>query len=71
MNRELAIQLAKFPCVKVTFFVPQCSDEHKKAAHSHGISVLEAVRRPGLDEMEWLIFPPDDLPIDVVVGHGV
>ena len=71
MNRELAIQLAKVPFVKVTFFMPKCSDQHKKAAHSHGISILEAVRRPGLDELEWLIFPPDDLPIDVVVGHGV
>ncbi|XP_044176339.1 D-inositol 3-phosphate glycosyltransferase 1-like [Acropora millepora] len=73
MNRELAIQLAKLCCVKVTLFMPtgKCSAEHKKAAHSHGISILEAVRRPGLDELQWLIFPPDDLQIDVVVGHGV
>ena len=54
MNRELAIQLAKLCCVKVTLFMPtgKCSDEHKKAAHSHGISILEAVRRPGL---MWLL----------------
>ena len=71
VNRELAIQLAKVPFVKVTFFMPKCPDEHKKAAQSHGISILEAVRRPDLNELEWLFFPPVDLPIDVVVGHGV
>ena len=29
-NRELAIQLAKFSCVNVTFFLPKCSDEDKQ-----------------------------------------
>ena len=71
INRELAIQLAKFPIVEVTFFLLKCSDEDKKAAHSHGISILEAERRPGFDELEWLSFPPKHLRIDVVVGHGV
>ena len=71
INRELAIQLAKFSCVKVTFFLLKCSDEDKKAAHSHGISILEAVRRPGYNELDWLSFPPEHLKIDVVVGHGV
>ena len=71
INRELAIQLAKFSCVEVTFFLPKCSDEDKKAAHSHCISIVEAVRRPGYDELDWLSFPPAYLKIDVVVGHGV
>jgi len=31
INKELAIQLAKFSYVEVTFFLPKCSDEDKKA----------------------------------------
>jgi len=72
INRELAIQLAKFSCVEVTFFLPKCSDEDSKAAASHNVSILKAVRRPGYhDELDWLNFPPENLRIDVVVGHGV
>ncbi|XP_044167721.1 D-inositol 3-phosphate glycosyltransferase-like [Acropora millepora] len=71
INTELAIQLAKFSNVEVTFFLPQCSDEDKKAAASYGVSVLEAARRPCYDELDWLNFPPENLRIDVVVGHGV
>ena len=70
INRELAIQLAKFSHVEVTFFLPKCSDEDKKAAASHGVSILEAVKQPGYDELDWLSFPPENLRIDVVVGHG-
>ena len=71
INRELAIQLAKFSGVEVTFFLPICSEEDKKAAASHGISILKAVRQPGYNELEGLSFPPENLWIDVVVGHGV
>ena len=71
LNRELAIQLAKFPEVQISFFVPQCSEEDKRAALSHNIEIVEATRRPGYDELEWLSFPPAQLQIDVVVGHGV
>ncbi|XP_067041578.1 protein NLRC3-like isoform X2 [Acropora muricata] len=72
INRELAIQLAKFSCAEVTFFLPKCSDEDKKAAATHSVSILTAVRRPGYrDELDWLSFPPQNLRIDVVVGHGV
>ena len=70
INRELAIQLAKFPYVEVTFFLPKCSEEDKKAADSHGVSILEAARRPSYDELDWLSSPPEHLRIDVVVGHG-
>ena len=70
INRELAIQLAKFSCMEVTFFLPKCSDEDKKAAASHRISILEAARRPGYNELDWLSFPPGHSIIDVVVGHG-
>ena len=72
INRELAIQLAKFSCVEVTFFLPECSDEDKKEAASHSVSILKAVRRPGFpDKLDWLISPPENLRMDVVVGHGV
>ena len=72
INRELAIQLAKFSGIEVTFFLPNCSDEDKKAAASHNVSILKAVRRPGYhDELDWLSSPPETLRIDVVVGHGV
>ena len=68
----MAIQLAEFPYVEVTFFLPKCSDEDKKAADSHGISILEAARLPGFNELDQLCFPPENLRIeDVVVGHGI
>ena len=71
INRELAIQLAKFSCLEVTLFLPKCSEDDKKAADSHGISIVEAARRSGYNELDWLSFPPGHLKIDVVVGHGV
>ncbi|XP_068697676.1 uncharacterized protein [Montipora foliosa] len=71
INRELAIQLAKFPEVQITYFLLKCSYEDKSEAHRHGITILEATRLPGYDELEWLSFPPEHLQIDVVVGHGV
>ena len=71
INRELAIQLAKFSYVEVTFFLPTCSEEDKKVDANHGISILEAKRRPGFSGLDSLCFPPKNLRIDVVVGHGV
>ena len=72
INRELAIQLAKFyDNCKVTFFLLKCSHKSKEEAKRHGISIIEAERQPGYEELDWLSFPPQDLQIDVVVGHGV
>ena len=71
INRELAIQLAKCPEAEITFFLPQCSEEDKKLALQHKVTIIEATRRPGLEELEWLLFPPEHLQIDVIVGHGV
>ena len=72
INRELAIQLAKFPDVEVSSFLPKCSHESKKEAQYHGISIVEAERLVGYhEELDWLSFPPENLQIDVVVGHGV
>ncbi|XP_068753968.1 uncharacterized protein [Montipora capricornis] len=71
IKRELAIRLAKFSEVQVTYFLPKCSEEDRKVALSHGIKILAATRLPGYEELEWLSFPPDHLRIDVIVGHGV
>ena len=71
INRELAIQLAKCPEAEITFFLPQCSEEDKKLALQHKVTIIEATRRPGLEELDWLLFPPEHLQIDVIVGHGV
>jgi len=71
INRELAIQLAKFPDVEITFFLLKCSEQDKKEALGHKINIVEAKRQPGYTELEWLSFPPEHLQIDVIVGHGV
>ena len=73
INRTLAIHLAKDPHVEVTILVPEfeCGEEHKRAAKSHNISIREAGRLPAFsDPLDWLSFPPDDLDIQVVIGHG-
>ena len=71
INRELAIQLAKCPEAEITFFLPKCSQEDEKLALQHNVKIIEASRRPGFEEVEWLTFPPENLQIDVIVGHGV
>ena len=73
INRTLAIHLAKDPHVEVTILVPEfeCGEEHKRAAKSHNISIQEAGRLPAYsDPLDWLIVPPEDLDIQVVIGHG-
>ncbi|XP_068699994.1 nucleotide-binding oligomerization domain-containing protein 2-like [Montipora foliosa] len=71
INRELAIQLAKYPEVEITYFLPKCSEEDREVALSHDIRILKAKRQPGYEELNWLSFPPEDLRMDVIVGHGV
>ena len=72
INRQLAKLLAKRAEVEVTLLVPQfaCSEEEKRDARSHNVAIREAERRPGYDTLEWLSFPPRDLDIDIVLGHG-
>ena len=71
INRELAIQLAKFPEVEITFLLPQCSLKDKKEALDYKVKILEATPLSGFEQLDWLCFPPEDLQIDIVVGHGV
>ena len=71
INRELAIQLAKCPEVEITFFLPKRSQEDKKVALDHKVEIVEATPMPGFEKLDWLCFPPKDLQIDIIVGHGV
>ena len=72
LNRELAIYLSKHPKVEVTLLVPEgvCKDEEKREARSNEISIVEAKEQSGYDPLDWLNFPPKDLIIDVIIGHG-
>ena len=71
-NRELAIQLAKHSDVQVSVFVPRCDQEEKDAALKKKVTLIQAKIRPGFhDETKLLCFPPKELPIDCVIGHGV
>ena len=70
INRELAIQLAKQPSVEVSVYLPQCSEEDKRVAASHCVTLIEAEKRPGLEPELWLSCLPKDHVVDCVIGHG-
>ena len=73
LNRELAIHLSQIQNVRVSLFVPEgaCNEEDKREARSFDISILDASKCFGIEPLLWLINPPDDHKIDVIVGHGV
>ena len=74
LNKKLAIFLGKHNQVDVTVLVPQnaCSEEDKRHAKGHNVSIQEAKERLAYtDPLDWLGFPPKDLAIDIVIGHGV
>ena len=73
INRTLAIHLAKHANVEVTILVPEfeCGEEHKRTARGLNIAIKEVQRLPGFsDPLDWLSFPPKDVDIQVVIGHG-
>ena len=72
-NRELAINLASRTDTQVTFFVPHgaCGEEEKAAAEKNCVSIIEAKELIACTPLVELFFPPKDLRIDVVIGHGV
>ena len=73
INRQLAILLAKHSDMDVTLLVPRfaCSEDEKRMARMHNVSLREAQKRPGYaDPLDWLSAPPRDLDIDIVLGHG-
>ena len=72
-NRELAIHLASRSDTQVTVFVPHgaCGEEEKEAAAKDCVTIIEAEKLIACSPSEQLFFPPKDLRIDVVIGHGV
>ena len=72
-NRELAIHLASRSDTQLTVFVPHgaCEEKEKAAAAEKFVSIIEAEELVTCDSLVELFFPPDDLEIDVVIGHGV
>lgn len=71
ISRELAIQLAKHPDLKVSVYLPQCSDDDKKVANDHNVQLIEAEELTGFDPIEWLTVAPANHVMDYVIGHGV
>ena len=71
INRELAIQLAKHSNVKVSMYLPQCSEVDKRAAAVHNVCIIEAKEKPGYDPIDWLATIPRDHRMDFVIGHGI
>ena len=71
VNRELAIQLAKHPDVKVSVYLPECSEEDKRVAASHNVHLIQAQEMPGYDPIDWLASVPKHHIMDCVIGHGV
>ena len=73
INRTLAIHLAKHANVEVTTLLPECEcgEEDKRTARNYNIAIKEVQRCPAFnDPLDWLSFPPKDLDIQVVIGHG-
>ena len=71
INRELAIHLAKHNNVEVSMYLPQCSEEDKRAAAAHNVCIIEAEEIPGYDPIDWLATIPIDHQMDFVIGHGI
>ena len=57
--------------MEITFFLPKCSQEDKNVALDHKVKIVEAAPLCCFEQLDWLCFPPDDLEIDIIVGHGV
>ena len=69
LNRELAIQLAKHPKVKLFVFLPKC--DKNETERDAAITIVQAEPIPSfVDEVDWLRFPPKWLKIDFVIACG-
>ncbi|XP_074618412.1 uncharacterized protein LOC141877364 isoform X3 [Acropora palmata] len=72
INRELAIQLAKYDNVEVCMYLPEFSDKDQKEALDCRVSLLKAEKKPGYDDpIDWLASVPRNHPMDIVIGHGI
>ena len=52
-------------------YLPQCSEEDKRAAALHNVCIIEAEEKPGYDPIDWLATIPRDHQMDFVIGHGI
>ena len=52
-------------------YLPQCSEEDKRAAAVHNVRIIEAKEKPGYDPIDWLATIPRDHQMDFVIGHGI
>ena len=52
-------------------YLPQCSEEDKRAAAAHNVCIIEAEEIPGYDPSDWLATIPRDHQMDFVIGHGI
>ena len=72
INRELAIQLAKYDNVEVSMYLPAFKDKDKSAADKCRVHLLKAEEKPGYDDpIDWLASIPKGHQMDVVIGHGI
>ena len=71
LNRELCKGLAQQPNVLVTLVVSKYDEREKQTALEHNVHLAAPdLELPGYDAIGMLNFPPDDLTIDAVIGHG-
>lgn len=70
LNRELCKGLAQQPNVLVTLVVPEYDQKEEQAALEHKVRLAKPDSVPGFDSINQLGFPPEDLAIDAVIGHG-
>ena len=57
INRESAIQLAKFPEVKIASFLPKCSQEDRKITLKHKAKIVQATPLPpAFGQLDWFSF---------------
>ena len=72
INRELAIQLAKYDNVEVCMYLPEFNDKDQKEASDCRVSLLKAEKKPGYDDpIDWLASVPRGHEMDIVIGHGI
>ena len=71
INRELAIQLAKYDNVEVCMYLPWVSDDDKREAADFRVRLLKANERAGYDPIDWLTLIPREHQMDVVIVHGI
>ena len=70
LNRELAKHLACQAGVEVTIMLPNYTELNKQEANESNVRLATPEAMFVSDRIMKLCFPPEDLDIDVVVGHG-